>query len=204
MTAREKEFWKWFVRHEPELFALDHEEEDKRERIFDELASELQKVDRELSFEFGPRGPRREFVISASGIKSAFPAVVSVVKAAPNLERWQLTAFRPRRPILDVVGFRDKLIDPREVQFSLVDNGRFAGVYLFIPGIRDEDTDLKVIGYLLLDLALGEHDVETRLGLIKILSLENHTPYNRHPLAELPTHFDKLVSRLEGRSGQAS
>jgi hypothetical protein len=34
--------------------------------------------------------------------------------------------------------------------------------------------------------------------------LETHTPYEGHPLAELPTLFDKLTSRLEGRSGAPS
>jgi hypothetical protein len=99
------------------LFAFDPEQEDERERIFDELASELQKVHRELSFEFGPLQPKREFVISASGIKSAFPAVVSLAKGAPDLERWQITAFRPRRPLPHALEFPEKTIDPRDVEF---------------------------------------------------------------------------------------
>jgi hypothetical protein len=41
---------------------------------------------------------------------------------------------------------------------------------LFIPGFREDDVALQQIGYLLLDGALGEYDVETRLGLIKMLS----------------------------------
>jgi hypothetical protein len=41
----EKHFWEWFVRHEAELFALRVERPEERERIFDELASQLREVD---------------------------------------------------------------------------------------------------------------------------------------------------------------
>jgi hypothetical protein len=204
MTAR-AQFWKWFIDHEPELFSFDPEQVAKRERIFDEIASELQKIDPDLCFEFGPNGtPRREFVISASGIHRAFPAVVSLAEAAPALERWQVIAFRPRRTPINAVEIRGKRVDPRDVQFSLRDNGKRAGVYLFIPGFREDDLDFKQIGYLLLDEALGEYDVESRLGLIKIFSPQTPTDGDRYPLADLPTLFDQLVSRLEGLSGISS
>src|ERR1700730_13494318 len=70
-------FWKWFVKHEPELFEFDATREAEREAIFSEIAIELHKVDPDLTFEIGPNGtPKREFIISAGGIKRGFPAVV--------------------------------------------------------------------------------------------------------------------------------
>jgi hypothetical protein len=197
------EFWNWFIQHEPELFELDADQENERERVFDELARELQKVDPDLTFEFGPNEPRREFVVSAGGIKRAFPSVVSLVDGAPALDRWKVTAFRPRRPP-NITEFRGKRVDPKDVQFSLLDNGRVAGVYLFIPGFEDDDADFKQIGYLLLDETLGEYDVESRLGLIKMLPSKSRTVEERHPLLDLPARFDELVARLEGRSGKSS
>ena len=196
MTTQE-EFWNWFIQHEGELFDFDPRREAERERIFDELAGELRKVDPDLAFEFGPNELRREFVVSAGGIKRAFPAVVSLVSVAPTLDRWQVIAFRPRRPP-QVVEFRGKRVDPDDVQFSLLDNGKTAGIYLFIPGFREGDVDLKQIGYLLFDGTLGEYDVETRLGLIKMFSPDTHTVGDRYPLADLPALFDGLVARLEG------
>lgn len=203
MTVQQ-DFWTWFVQHEPELFAFDPDQEAEREKLFDRLAGELQKVDADLTFEFGPKEPRREFVISAGGMKRAFPAVASLADAAPLLDRWQVTAFRPRRPVSNVVQFRDRRVDPNDVQFSLLDNGKMAGIYLFIPGFREDDADFKQIGYLLLDETLGEYDVEARLGLIKMLPPDAPTNIDRYPLAELPALFDQLVARLEGRSGKAS
>jgi len=203
-TTSQAAFWSWFGKHEPELFRFDPDQEIERESLFDQFAAELQKVNRDLTFEFGPKGPTRELVISAAGIRSAFPAVVHLAEAAPALERWQITAFRPRRPPVYMIEIEDQRVDPKDVQFSLVDNGKMAGIYLFIPGFREDAVVFKQIGYLLLDETLGEYDVETRLGLIKMLAPETRTVGERHPLAELPTLFDQLVSRLEARSGKPS
>jgi hypothetical protein len=199
MTAGDA-FWNWFIRHEVELFEFEPAQGTERELLSGRLAIEINKFHRDLAFEFGPPCPRREFVITASSIRDAFPAVVRLVDAAPILERWQFTAFRPRRAAINVVEIGGKRIDPRDVQFSLLDNGKRAGLYLFIPGYCDGDVDLKQIGYLLLDEAWGEYDVETRLGLIKMLSPDTRTEGNRYPLPELAALFDQLASRLEGRS----
>jgi hypothetical protein len=200
----EDAFWNWFLQHEIELFDFDPDQEIERERLFDLLAIEIQKVDRDLAFEFGPNGSTREFVISAGGIRSAFPSVVRLAEVAPALDRWKITSFRPRRAPIMVIEIGDKVIDPKDVQFSLLNNGKNAGIHLFIPGFREDDVTFKQLGYLLLDETLGEFDVETRLGLIKMLSPDTKTVGDRYPLAELPRLFDRLVSRLEGRSGVPS
>jgi hypothetical protein len=203
MTVRE-DFWSWFVKHESELFNFDPVREAERERLFHELASELGKIDPDLVFEFGPKNTSREFVVSAAGIKRAFPAVVSLVAAAPPLERWQVIAFRPRRTSPSSVEFRGKRVHPKDVQFTLLHDGKTAGIFLFLPGFREGDADLKQIGYLLLDEVLGEYDVESHLGLIKMLSPDSLTDGERYPLAELAARFDILVSRLEGDSRNPS
>ncbi len=123
---------------------------------------------------------------------------------APALDQWRVTAFRPRRTPINIVELEGKCVAPDNVQFSLLDNGTSAGIYLFIPGLREGDIVFKQIGYLLLDDALGEYDVETRLGLIKMFSPDTITNGDRYPLAELPALFDQLVARLEGRTGSPS
>jgi hypothetical protein len=200
MTPNEG-FWNWFIQHEAELFGFEAD----RERVFDLLQTELGKIDPSVTFEIGPPTEmRREFVISADGIKSAFPAVSALVHAAPILARWKVTAFRPRRLLINQMDFKGKCVHPKDVQFTLLDNGEIAGLYLFIPGFREDEADLKAIGYLLLDEALGEYDVESRLGLIKMFSPDVQTEGERYPLADLPVLFDQWVSRPEGRSARPS
>lgn len=191
MTS-EQAFWKWFVAHEDEL--LDFEAD--RERVFDLLHERLIEVHPDLVFEFGPRANRREFVISAGGLKSAFPAVTSLVAAAPKLDRWRITGFRPRRTPLNQVKIGEVCIDPADVEFSLLTDDSTIGLRLFIPGFREENKAMKHIAYLMLDEALGEYDVETKIGGIQMLPGASHLSAERYPLAELPARFDELASRL--------
>ncbi len=186
-------FWEWFENHEDELFAFER----NQEAIFDKLSAEIQKVDPDLSFEIGPKlNDLREFVVSASGIKRAFPAVQTLVANAPRFSRWRITAFRPRRSVLNEIEVGGERISPQDVEFSLLHNGRNVGIYLFIPGYSEDDTELRQIGYLLLDEALGEFDVESKLGMIKMLSPEKTTSNVRYPLCELASRFDALHSIL--------
>jgi hypothetical protein len=192
--AKEQAFWKWFLDHEDELM---HFERD-REAVFDALAAELQNVNPDLTFEFGPeRDDCREFVISAAGIKSSFPAVESLAAAAPKLKRWTITAFRPRRPVGNIIEFADLRVDPQDVEYSLLRGKTELGLYLFIPGYSDDNSEVGQIGYLFLDEALGEYDVETKLALIKMFPPEAETAGPRYPLRELPDHFDEVYAKLK-------
>ncbi len=188
-------FWNWFVKNESRIFNFDPMKEHDREQLFDELSEQLTKINPDLAFEFGPKETRREFVISAGGIKSAFGAVTALVAAAPHLERWDIIAFMPRRePCSIEIG--GKRIDPHEVQCSLIHNGQKVGVLLFLPGCTDSEVAYKQIGYLFLDQALGEYDVEMSVGPIQMLAPEADTEGERFPLRDLPMYFDRLIHQL--------
>ena len=49
-AAPEENFWRWFVKNESMIFHF----ESNREEIFDQLSHELDKVNTDLTFEFGP------------------------------------------------------------------------------------------------------------------------------------------------------
>jgi hypothetical protein len=191
-------FWKWFTSNDRMLFDFEKDQD----RLFDKLALKLRRIDLNLTFEFGPKiENRREFVISAGGIKSAFPAVIELLRIAPTLEHWQITGFRPRRPPICIVELRGKSVDPTRVEFTLIDNGKDIGIYLFLPGYDQADATWTEIGYLLLDEALGEYDVETKLGPIGMLELDAPQKGKRYPLAELPQIFDTHFLTLRQRAG---
>src|SRR5215813_3394054 len=92
----EARFWKWFQRRSERLFGFERDQD----VMFEELTKELNRVNEGLTFEFGPveRG-RREFIVSADGIKSVFPAVQKLVAAAPQMAEWEIIAFRPPKSL---------------------------------------------------------------------------------------------------------
>ena len=64
---------------------------------------------------------------------------------------------------------------------------------MYLPGYSEHTLDkYKGIAFLYLDQALGEYDVETRVGHIE-LKARDEAPPRALSLAELPMAFDKLL-----------
>ena len=201
----EHNFWQWFLSNEERFYTFDLYDVEVREKLFDELCAALEKVGDHLCFEFGPPEKKREFVISADGIKDGFPAVVALKKAAPALERWEIIAFRPRRCPMPVIE-NNVTIDPADVEFALFTEDDVPGIQLFLPGMPADDAGkaYRSIGYLLLDQALGEYDVETAVGPIDMVATPSGSEPERFPLSELPRMFDQLSAQLAGKSVKPS
>ncbi len=186
---REKAFWDWFQANEDRLYHFERDQE----ATFDLLHAQLRKVDENLVFEFGPiENGRREFVISADGIRKAFPEVESLYAAAPPLPHWKIVKFRQRRePAGIAVG--ELQIDSDAVAFDLQSRGAMVDVTLYLPGYSPSTPEqYQRIALLFLDQALGEYDVETKVGDIDLKPRDEASPHALS-LAQLPAAFDKLV-----------
>jgi|SRR5271166_1437387 len=190
-------FWTWFQEHEGEIFRF----EENRESVFGALVAQLRRVDPDLVFEFSSVcDDRREFIVSAGGIRRAFPGVTALVQEAPPLSRWRIIAFRQRQ---DVPKIRcgDKELDRDAVLFDYVREGHKIGLTVFIPGIGDaskeEIVGLKTIGYLLLDAVVGEYDVETKIGRIEFVDAAQFPERRRIPLRELAEIVDGLPKTVQ-------
>lgn len=163
--APEERFWRWFVENSDRLL---HFEAD-RDRVFKELGKELGRVERGLTFEFGPvQDGRREFIVSADGIQERFPAVRRLVAAAPPMPQWTVIPFRPPKG-LDItrITFDEHRLGLDDIWFTAEpDEGR-TGLTLFINGLTEDNQEaLGGAVFILLDSALGEYAVETQVGFI--------------------------------------
>lgn len=195
--SKEQIFWKWFEENQEVLF---HFEKD-RDGIFSRLAKALNDVHGDLTFEFGPirKDGTREFVISAGGIKSAFPSVEALYAVAPKLPKWIILKFRPRRIPINDIEFAGRKVRARDVHYAIFrdEDPKKLGVMLFLDGYSEKEkrSVWGQIGYLFLDEALGEYDVETHVGAIVFFSRESNYFQQARPLSELPAHFDAYLGR---------
>jgi hypothetical protein len=187
----ETDFWTWFEKNQTELFDFEHD----REKTFDRLAVEMHKVDPNLTFEFGPKQDgQREFVISADGIRKAFPKVESLYASAPPLPKWKFIKFRPRREPFDL-NYNGVSVKASSVLALVEHSGQLAGITLYIPGYTSTARKTYLgIAFLFLDQALGEYDVETRVGFVEVKAPSAASPGAR-PLSELPKSVDEFYGR---------
>jgi hypothetical protein len=165
-ASAEERFWQWFEQNSSRLFAF----ETDRDRVFRDLTAALHKVHKGLTFEFGPvEKGKREFIVSADGIKERFPAVQNLVAAAPPMSQWIVIPFRPPKNITgSVVEYGGHRVGPEDVWFRSEADGDRIGLTLYVRGLTDENRN-AVCGaaFILLDNALGEFAVETRAGFIE-------------------------------------
>jgi hypothetical protein len=193
-AAVEDDFWKWFKKNQQMIFHFEND----TERTFDKLSAELSKVDPQLTFEFSPilENGTREFVISAGGIKSSFPSVEKLVDSAPDLEQWKIVKFRPRRLLLNDLNYGGVSVRADDVYYNLYKDGEKLGVVLFFDEYNEELHDVYGdIGYLFLDEALGEYDVETKIGFIEFHGKSSEHFKNAKQIKYLASQVDEYFSQ---------
>ena len=185
-ASPEQDFWRWFQQHEATLFDFERDQE----ATFDRLATEMHKVDPDLTFEFGPKDQgRREFVISADGMRRAFPKVESLFAEAPELPRWKIVKFRPRRAPADIE-YQGVEVSAAKVAVILEARGALVDLTVLMPDCAVATAKAcQAIAFLLLDQALGEHDVETKVGRIAVGD-PSRGDASAVPLRALPMAFD--------------
>ena len=190
------DFWAWFQKNQAAYFALDPQDAPATKRLFDDLSAHMTEINPDLVFEFGPviEG-RRELVISAGGIKSAFPAVTALAQAAPSLPQWKITAFRPRRHPMNQLQVGSLKIDPDNVYVQIARDDTKLALRIFMPGYSDHEREkYGTIAYLLLDEALGEYDAETKVSGIDFQPLDTEPPDNSVTMSHLAETFDGLFA----------
>lgn len=196
-----KTFWAWFVANLDRFNRFENEQQN----LMDELSSQLQFIDDNLVYEVSSSTSGvRELIISADGIKESFPSVVALTNASPDIDGWIITAFRPRVDIEQfTLKFDGRELRPGDHYFCLQAEDRNIDLILFIPGLSEENrTEFVNPSYVLLDMAIGEYDVTTKIRYIDHQPLKWTTSRKGlKPLTQLPKEFDELYAKLHADVG---
>lgn len=204
VLARIVEFWTWFVEHESRLreIKLDSSgavSEANMGRII-ELGEACTKIDDDLSLEIEEESdsPFRKLVISANGISDVFPVVEAVVDSSPALPHWLVVKYRQRQKVFHPLSLKGRTVKPEQVRFGVAHNkstGEF-GIYIFMPGYSPTEREIwQHIGFIFLDLALGEFDVATKVRCVEFEDERALPGVQRVTIEELPRVFDHLFSK---------
>lgn len=180
--SKEAIFWRWFEKKSN--YYLDFEK--NQEFLFNDLKKELNKIHPYLVFEFGNKLDNgcREFVISADGIKSAFPFVQNLVKNAPCLKKWKIIAFRQPKKNITHVEYLNLSVSLDNVFFIYNEEHGKININLFFKDFY-ESAEFTAITFVLLDNILGEYYTELYLGKVEKQKLSVDNPEKLLPIREL-------------------
>lgn len=192
-----RSFWRWFERNEDRIFRFEKDQES----IFNDIKKEIRRVDPDLCFEISSeKEGKREFVVSAGGIRTAFPSVTALCNAKPHLSRWIVISFRQRMTQIMSIEIGGITVNPDEVMISYAEDEGKVAVIVYIPGVGNGSAQDKIpfqqAMYLMLDQAVGEFDVETKISSIELADPSEHPDLARLPLAELPKIVNQLPSPI--------
>jgi hypothetical protein len=185
-TTPHQDFWTWFQKSR--FLSTDGRQ------VIEKLAKRAKAIHDNIVFEIGPAGQRpRELIISADGIRVAVEHVEALADAAPPMEDWIITRFRPR-----LARFQDMQLNYAEVT-AKAENMRFVArrvdalvdLAIFADWYNDPRRQPDGPAFIMLDMALGEYDVMCRAGHIEMHPLAE-APDDAQPWAELRDTFDRL------------
>ncbi|HEV8430155.1 MAG TPA: toll/interleukin-1 receptor domain-containing protein [Pyrinomonadaceae bacterium] len=195
----EDKFWKWFESNSNSLKNLKR----NHTKIIESLRSELSKVSEGLTFEIGSKESYgHDFIVSADGIAERFSSVIRLVGAAPGLPGWRIVAFRQPKGTHFTLEFGNQKLSPDNLWFTTTPNGYLLDVTFYAKGLTRRNKK-KFQGAILiaLDTALGEFDVETKIGRIDLkLAPRNPLKVGLKSFHELPTfvrEWAPAISRLK-------
>jgi len=181
-------FWKWFTEHAAELRA-----EKDLKKTMDGISAELETAYPGVFAEIGGAKDDRTLVLSVDGKKDLFPHVQELYAARPTVTGWTIVAFRQRAKPGDpelTIEMGNQKLDPGKVRFVGTPAGGKLDIDVFIPGFTTNE-EMGQLGFLILDHAVGEFDMETKIGGIEFAALDK-APASAKPLAELPAMVDAL------------
>ena len=185
-TTPHQDFWTWFQKSR--FLSTDGQQ------VVEQLGKRAKSIHECIVFEIGPPDQRpRELIISADGIREAVEHVEALADAAPPMEDWTITRFRPR-----LARFQDMQLNFGEVT-AKAENMRFIArrddalvdVAIFADWYDDPRRQPDGPAFIMLDMALGEYDVMCRVGHIEMYPLAD-APDDVQPWADLRDTFDRL------------
>ena len=195
------QFWNWFKANQAQLFKA----EGSKHRVLAELGINLKNIDQDLTFEMGREADgKREFDVSADGIPELFPLVKQVVAAAPKMEKWKVVAFRQRVSPAQLkelairgepaVGHGERIdIAVKDMRASLTRVGDKANVDVFLKNYSGKEGQQSMV-LVMLQQAIGEYDLVTKVGDIRFASIEEDDKKNSVPFEQLGSALDKTMS----------
>ncbi len=195
------QFWTWFQANQQLLAST----ENPGDKVHVELGENLKRIDEGLTFEIGKAaGDKRELAVSADGVPELFPIVKEVVAAAPKMEKWQVVAFRQRVPAETLKelaiqggsaggGSEQIGLAVKDMRGSISRVAEKANVTVFLKNNSGNEGQQNMV-LIMLQQALGESDLVTKVGDIRFASIEEDDKKNSVPFEQLGSALDKAFS----------
>ena len=187
-------FWDWFKSRSEYIY---NNLEIDTDNIALEITENIKLVNQDLEFEIPLEflDDTRELIISADGLEKLFNVVIELVKSAPIINNWRITAFRPRlhqrNQRIDLDGIS---MDYFDIFFTYIEQNQGIELKAYIADYDGIDNRYVHLYFLLLDSLIGEYDSVKCIASTKVFPLLNKT--DLHSFSELLEIVDNYKKKI--------
>ncbi|MEW5822104.1 MAG: hypothetical protein AB1782_18060 [Cyanobacteriota bacterium] len=166
---KEEKFWNWIIENKERLENLKSEPL----QLMQEISPALKKYNKSITLEVGcNKNNKIDLIISADGVKDFFPIVEKLTSVAPELDNWNIIAFRPRRTLENKINLSGIDFDPCEIKLKVNCSDNAFDIDIYHPDLTETNFALIASGcFILLDIALGEYNVAKKVRYIDFKKL---------------------------------
>lgn len=183
-------FWEWFKANEEELY----DEFEPSFPIFQTMVRKIHAIDKGLVFDVDTkeRGVR-ELIISADGNEALFPVVMQVVGAAPEMERWSVRAFRPRREGHLNVVVEGQLFETANMFYRSKKTGSKVDIEVWFIEPEGIQRPHHVVAEVVVANLLGEYAFVKYVRKVSVHLVDQEKSYPElEPMVEIHSWWDEL------------
>jgi hypothetical protein len=184
------DFWNWFKNNKT---AFDHIDDENRDAKLDSILSHLNLVKSGLAVEVSDEFKGvRDIIISANSDIEKFNIVKEIVKRAPVMKGWTVTAFRQRANQDFNLKYKNLSFVPSKMLFYPEEENGKLKIQVYVKGIANYNYDtVSYYGSIAMDNVLGEYNSVTKIAKYSFHELDSKHDANLKPVIELPAFIDK-------------
>ncbi len=197
-----EEFWKAFAEYKDLLMDIDSLDKEQADGLLERLDGDLKKYCSGLEFILGDLTEKgRTLTLTAEGDAELFGYVEELCENAPILDFWDIIAFKPAKGKNVNITFGNYHLSSGKLWFlpleSEEEEGRL-GLRVALPDFKQDDEDLLVAVYSLLEEMIGEYDAACYLEYFELCALpDNPAEVGFYPLTDLPEYVDWFIDEAE-------
>lgn len=200
MTA--EEFWKQFTEYKDNLMDIDSLDSSDADALLVRLDKDLKQYSEGIDFVLGDLTDKgRTLTFTSEGDVDYFDDLISLCEQAPILDFWDIIAFKPAKGSNVSVSFEKYRISSKNLWFMSLENDEErtkVGLRVALKEYVEEDEDLLIAVYSLIEQMLGEYDTAMLLGYLELCPLGNNPEQeNFHPMTDLPEYMEWFLNNVE-------
>ena len=195
-----EEFWKKFEGYKDLIMDIDSLDTAEGDKLLERLDGDLKEYSEGIDFILGDLTDKGR-TLTTEGDVDYFDDLIALCEEAPVLDFWDIIAFKPAKGSNVNITFEKHRISSKNLWFMPLESEEEkekVGLRVALKEFVEDDEDLLIAVYSLIEQMLGEYDTAMLLGYLELCSLgDKPEEEGFHPMTDLPEYMEWFMNNSE-------